>query len=69
MIQSEKNKRNNRWSNFYANNVWETRKTPPTNWNEPLPDYIAKRRSMSTLKDNLDEYNTGSNSGPLCSIM
>lgn len=69
LVESEKNKRNRRWKSFYANNVWETRKTPPDNWNEPLPDYIAQRRPNSTFKDTLDDYNIETDSTSPCSIM
>lgn len=57
---------------YYANDVWETRKTPPENWNDPLPDYIKQRKSNSTLKDTLDEFNQNQNEEtdkPLCTIM
>lgn len=69
MIQSEINKRNNRWKAHYANNIWENRMSPPENWNEPLPEYIEQRRVHSTLKDSIDEYSDGANSKSLCSIM
>lgn len=69
LIQSEKNKISHRWKSFYANNVWETRTSPPENWNEPLPDYILQRKSNSTLKDTLDEYNDQNDSESFCSIM
>jgi len=58
-----------RWRLFNANNVWETRNNPPENWNDPLPEYIAKRRSNSTFKDTLDDYNDKENSKSFCSIM
>ncbi|KAL4112503.1 hypothetical protein QTP88_016275 [Uroleucon formosanum] len=69
LVNSEKKKRNNRWKSFYANNVWENRTSPPENWNEPLPDYIAKRRSNSTLKDAFDECNAEIDNKSFCSIM
>lgn len=65
LVNSEKNKRNNRWKTFYANNVWENRTSPPENWNDPLPDYIAQRRQNSTLGDELDKTENKS----FCSIM
>lgn len=68
LVQSEKNKISNRWKSFYANNVWETRTSPPENWNEQLPDYILQRRPNSTFKDTLDEYNDQNNKS-FCSIM
>lgn len=65
LVNSEKMKRNNRWKTFYANNVWENRTSPPENWNDPLPDYIAQRRQNSTLEDELDKTENKS----FCSIM
>lgn len=64
---SEKNKRITRLKSHYANNVWENRTSPPENWNDPLPDYIAKRKSQSTLQDIINEENENSKS--FCSIM
>lgn len=69
LVKNEKNKRNNRWKSFYSNNVWETRKTPPENWNDPLPDYIAQRKPNSTFKDTLVDYSNETHSTSLCSIM
>lgn len=69
LINNEKIRRNNRWKSFYANNVWENRTSPPENWNEPLPDYIEKRRPNSTLKDTLDEFNSEIDNKSFCSIM
>jgi len=66
LVNSEKTKRNNRLKSFYANNVWENRTSPPDNWNKPLPDYIAKRRTNSTLND---ECNAGIDNKSFCSIM
>lgn len=66
---SEKIKIRNRWKSFYANDVWETRSNPPENWNDPLPEYIAKRQAYSTLKDTLDDHSKEKNSDSFCSIM
>ncbi|XP_050438606.1 UPF0545 protein C22orf39 homolog [Adelges cooleyi] len=66
LIQSEINKRNERWKNHFANNIWENRTTPPENWNDPLPDYIADRKSSLNF-DNFD-YDEAANSKK-CSIM
>jgi len=62
-------KRNNRWKSYYANNVWENRTSPPENWNDPLPGYIAQRRPNSTLKDTLDEFSAEMNNKSFCLIM
>lgn len=68
LILSEKNKRILRWKSYYDNDVWENRDSPPNNWNVPLPDFIAQRRSNSTLKDSLDKNILEENKS-LCSIM
>jgi len=68
LVLSEKIKIRNRLKSFYANDVWETRRNPPENWNDPLPEYIAKRRAYSTLNDTLDDQSKEKNNS-LCSIM
>jgi hypothetical protein len=68
LVQSETIRRNNRLKTFYANNVWEIRKSPPENWNEPLPEYIAQRQSNSTFKKTLNEINLEADKS-FCSIM
>lgn len=68
LVKSETIRRNNRWKSHYANNVWETRKSPPENWNSPLPEYIAQRKSCSTLKETSNEMNSEA-SNSFCSIM
>ncbi|XP_050523025.1 UPF0545 protein C22orf39 homolog [Daktulosphaira vitifoliae] len=67
LVQSEKNRRNNRWKTFYANDIWETRTSPPENWNDPLPDYIANRNS--TLKNDASKINQQSINEKFCVIM
>lgn len=65
-------KRNNRYKAFYANNVWENRKTPPENWNVPLPEFIAIRRKNTSLKDSVDDYSEDlsfADDSSSCSIM
>lgn len=69
LVKNETMRRNNRWKAFYANNVWENRTSPPENWNEPLPEYIAKRQSNSTLKNTLNETNLEQDNKSFCSIM
>ncbi|VVC40407.1 Hypothetical protein CINCED_3A008160 [Cinara cedri] len=69
LINSEQNKRMLRWKSYYDNNVWENRDQPPENWNVPLPDFIAQRRSDSTLKDSLEDYSIEENNKSMCSIM
>lgn len=40
MIESEKERRNERLRGHYNNNVWEKRDTPPDDWNKPLPENL-----------------------------
>ncbi|CAG9865239.1 unnamed protein product [Phyllotreta striolata] len=49
LVQSEKNRRRERLMSHYSNDVWKKRKSPPENWNEPLPDYISKDYENSYL--------------------
>jgi hypothetical protein len=39
-----------RLKDHFANDVWETRTTPPADWNKPLPDLLAKASEESLLK-------------------
>ncbi|CAH1100485.1 unnamed protein product [Psylliodes chrysocephalus] len=49
LIQSEKQRRKERLLPHYSNNVWTRRKSPPENWNDPLPEYITKDYEHSYL--------------------
>lgn len=49
IIDSEKVRRHDRLKAHYKNNVWEKRKQPPPEWNQPLPDYISKNYENSYL--------------------
>ena len=42
MIESEKERRQERLKGHYNNNVWERREAPPEDWKKPLPDYLQK---------------------------
>lgn len=33
----------------YSNDVWTRRKSPPENWNSPLPEHIQKEYEASYL--------------------
>ncbi|RZC34086.1 UPF0545 protein C22orf39 -like [Asbolus verrucosus] len=49
LIQSEKKRRRERLQGHYGNTVWSQRKTPPENWNTPLPEHIQKEYEASYL--------------------
>lgn len=40
VIESEKERRNERLRGHYKNTVWEKRDTPPDDWNKPLPESL-----------------------------
>ncbi|KAJ8966451.1 hypothetical protein NQ317_003197 [Molorchus minor] len=33
----------------YQNDIWEKRKSPPEDWNKPLPEYLQKEYENSYL--------------------
>ncbi|CAG9760779.1 unnamed protein product [Ceutorhynchus assimilis] len=49
LIESEKKRRKERLLAHYRNNVWTKRKSPPENWNAPLPDEIQKEYESTYL--------------------
>ncbi|KAL1497593.1 hypothetical protein ABEB36_008526 [Hypothenemus hampei] len=49
VIESEKNRKNERLLAHYKNNVWTKRKTPPENWNAPLPEHMQKEYETTYL--------------------
>ncbi|CAH0555346.1 unnamed protein product [Brassicogethes aeneus] len=49
LIKSEKKRRLQRLLPHYANDVWERRKTPPEDWNKPLPEHMLKEYEATYL--------------------
>ncbi|CAA9994911.1 unnamed protein product, partial [Nesidiocoris tenuis] len=49
LIDSELKKREVRLKAHRANDVWEKRTEPPSDWNGPLPPWIAERAKSSYL--------------------
>jgi hypothetical protein len=49
VIEHEDVRRKERLKGHYENDVWSKRKTPPSDWNKPLPNYISKRYENSYL--------------------
>ena len=50
IIQWEKKMIETRLKACLENPVWEVRDSPPKDFNDPLPDFIQKRKSWSKLK-------------------
>lgn len=46
VIESEKNRRNDRLRGHYSNTVWEKRDSPPEDWNKELPEWFEKEREV-----------------------
>lgn len=49
LIDSEKQRRKERLLPHYQNDIWERRKTPPEDWNKPLPDFLQKEYENTYL--------------------
>lgn len=49
LIVSEKKRRDARFKNHYANNIWTKRSEPPANWAAPLPEWMQERDAASYL--------------------
>lgn len=74
LIESEKQRRVDRFKGHYMNDVWKKRDQPPANWNSELPEAIAKDYETSYLAQKAKELRgeaveTVDVKGNLCSIM
>ncbi|XP_034951384.1 UPF0545 protein C22orf39 homolog [Chelonus insularis] len=49
LVESEKMHRLARWKGHLNNDVWERRQNPPSDWNDPLPDYLNERNQGTYL--------------------
>ncbi|XP_044271561.1 UPF0545 protein C22orf39 homolog [Tribolium madens] len=49
VIENEKRRRKERLVPHFSNDVWSRRKSPPENWNSPLPEHIQKEYEASYL--------------------
>lgn len=49
LIESEKDRRLERFKGHYMNDVWKKRKQPPENWNAALPEAITKEYESTYL--------------------
>lgn len=49
VVQSETERRTQRLRDHYGNDVWTKRRSPPKDWNKPLPEYLLKEYENSFL--------------------
>ncbi|CAH1154027.1 unnamed protein product [Phaedon cochleariae] len=49
LVQNEKQRRKERLLPHYSNDVWVKRKSPPEDWNKPLPAHIQQEYEYSYL--------------------
>lgn len=49
LIESEKQRRMERFKGHYGNDVWKKREKAPENWNSTLPEAISKDYDISYL--------------------
>lgn len=51
LIRDENELREKRIKNHLANDVWEKREKPPSDWNKELPEWLKERQKYSYLDD------------------
>lgn len=56
VIKSEQVRRFQRMAPFFLNDVWKHRKTPPGDWNKPLPEKMQKEYQDTYLDHKAREY-------------
>ena len=59
IIGREKSRIGERLKGHFANNVWERRKTPPDDWNKPLPEHLLEASEESYLRIHQEELDSG----------
>jgi hypothetical protein len=59
VIESEKDRVRERLKGHYGNDVWETRRDPPNDWNKTLPVDILEEYETSFLKKKADALKDG----------
>ncbi|XP_075218113.1 synaptic plasticity regulator PANTS [Lycorma delicatula] len=74
LINSELERREKRLDAFYDNGVWEHRTEPPSNWNDPLPEWMEKKNENSFLamkaeQEKVNPDDRTANRQSLCRIM
>lgn len=55
LVGSEMARREQRLAAHTANDIWEPRQAPPSNWNDPLPERLEAKRQSSFLKQMQEE--------------
>lgn len=50
LIASEEKRVKKRMSNSIRNDVWSYRSSPPTNWSDPLPEWMEERMKGTPLE-------------------
>lgn len=50
IIENENKRRKERMDAHFQNDTWTKRKSPPEDWNKPLPEYISKKYENSFLE-------------------
>lgn len=72
VIESEKQRRLERLRAHYRNDTWKKRDAPPTDWDKPLPEWMAKRDENTYLAQRAKEMKEGKmeeTSDSFCTIM
>ncbi|KPJ06258.1 UPF0545 protein C22orf39-like [Papilio machaon] len=72
VIESEKKRRLERLRAHYRNDTWKKRDAPPTDWDKPLPEWMAKRDENTYLAQKakeMREAKTEEISDSFCTIM
>lgn len=55
LIESELSRRAARLKAHYDNDIWTKREQPPSDWNKPLPEFLAERSKTSYLAQKSEE--------------
>ncbi|CAG2162818.1 unnamed protein product [Oppiella nova] len=61
VIESEMRRKEERLETMKANDVWEYRSEPPTDWRKPLPDWFVQRNQFSLLSRKQKERQNNTN--------
>lgn len=69
LILSEKKRRYERLAGHLKNDVWERRPNPPENWNAPLPEWMAKKKTFYVVDDEERAKRKSESERSLCVIL
>lgn len=59
IVDSENERRDNRFKAHYANNIWHKRSGPPDDWAKPLPEWLQKKNENTYLALKAQEMKDG----------